>query len=263
MKKAKSMRVAVGILALTLITSCFVGGTFAKYTTKGEAADTARVAAFGVQINASGSLFNTQYSTDDKTNPEDTEGNKITISVNSSNDDKVVAPGTTNTDKLTFGVTGTPEVAVQVKFAIADGYTDVILPAGDYPDQTTNVADKTFNLAKEYRPSRFTLAKDGAAVTGADKVTLPELMTVLNGLTENYAPNTNLANAIGSYTLTWEWVFENAIDGDTDYAIVDAADTYLGNLMNSKLANPTEFTAPAGVSLDVAFKMSISVTQID
>ena len=31
MKKNRTMRVAALLLALTLMTSCFVGGTFAKY----------------------------------------------------------------------------------------------------------------------------------------------------------------------------------------------------------------------------------------
>ena len=42
MKKTKLMRAALLLLVLTLITSCFVGGTFAKYTTSAEGSDTAR-----------------------------------------------------------------------------------------------------------------------------------------------------------------------------------------------------------------------------
>ena len=43
-KKNRTLRAAVLMLALVLITSCFVGGTFAKYVTSGEAGDNARVA---------------------------------------------------------------------------------------------------------------------------------------------------------------------------------------------------------------------------
>lgn len=49
MKKNNSMRIAIVVIALTLITSCFVGTTFAKYTaTITNTADTARVAKFVV-----------------------------------------------------------------------------------------------------------------------------------------------------------------------------------------------------------------------
>ena len=61
MKKNWTMRVALLIVALTLITSCFVGGTFAKYVTGASYEDTARVAKFGVLLSIDGeaSLPNT------------------------------------------------------------------------------------------------------------------------------------------------------------------------------------------------------------
>ena len=47
MKKSKTMRAASFLLVLTLMTSCFVGSTFAKYTTTATGTDTARVARWG------------------------------------------------------------------------------------------------------------------------------------------------------------------------------------------------------------------------
>ena len=57
------MRVAGLLLALVLVTSCFVGGTFAKYVTSGGGTDHARVAKFGVTVKATGNdtMFATQY----------------------------------------------------------------------------------------------------------------------------------------------------------------------------------------------------------
>ena len=52
LKKNWTLRAAVLMLALVLITSCFVGGTFAKYVTSDNAADLARVAKWGVSITA-------------------------------------------------------------------------------------------------------------------------------------------------------------------------------------------------------------------
>ena len=56
MKKTKFMRAALLLLVLTLITSCFVGGTFAKYTTSANGSDSARVAKWGFNDSTSVSL---------------------------------------------------------------------------------------------------------------------------------------------------------------------------------------------------------------
>lgn len=51
MKKNSTMRLAVLLLALTLITSCFVGGTFAKYTAGATITDTsAQVAKWSFEV---------------------------------------------------------------------------------------------------------------------------------------------------------------------------------------------------------------------
>ncbi len=50
MRKNKTMRAATLLLALVLITSCFVGGTFAKYTSSKDATDTAEIAKWDVKI---------------------------------------------------------------------------------------------------------------------------------------------------------------------------------------------------------------------
>ena len=81
------MRAAVLMLALVLITSYFVGGTFAKYVTSKSGTDSARVAKFGVTVTANGDVFAKEYDTDDQT----VVG---TIAKSVISTDKVVAPGT-------------------------------------------------------------------------------------------------------------------------------------------------------------------------
>ncbi|MFR0985955.1 MAG: hypothetical protein ACLSFZ_04975 [Frisingicoccus sp.] len=44
MKKNRMMRLASSLLVLTLLTTCVISGTFAKYTTQAGGSDTARVA---------------------------------------------------------------------------------------------------------------------------------------------------------------------------------------------------------------------------
>ena len=137
-KKNRTWRAAALLLALTLVTSCFVGGTFAKYTTTGEATDTARVAKFGVTVEASGSLFDKTYVNADSGN---TPGSG-TLTVNSSggDGDNVLAPGTqSSAEGLTFSVTGNPEVNVTVTSELKA--RNIYLKAGTYAKMVKVVAD--------------------------------------------------------------------------------------------------------------------------
>jgi len=143
MKKNRTMRVAVLLMALTLMTSCFVGNTFAKYVTQETASDSARVAKWGVQFTTAGNpLFKTQYFVDDT----DAKTAGMTVSVKSlaSPTDNVVAPGTFG-NLVSFGLAnqeGTnPEVSFKVNFALAqkDGtkvedYKDNIYLEGKYSE---------------------------------------------------------------------------------------------------------------------------------
>lgn len=86
----KLMRASGFLLVLTLITSCFVGGTFAKYVSRAETSDSARVAKWGVVISNgndqgedgifSGDAFSTIYQ------------GTVVDSVKFENGDKVIAP---------------------------------------------------------------------------------------------------------------------------------------------------------------------------
>lgn len=52
MKKNKMLRLASVLLIVVILTTCVIGGTLAKYTTSDSAADTARVAQWGVTVTA-------------------------------------------------------------------------------------------------------------------------------------------------------------------------------------------------------------------
>lgn len=162
MKKNNVMRVFSLLLALTLISVCAISGTFAKYVTKAEGQDQARVAKWGVVLTVDGdTAFDKQYETDDA----DAKAAGITYSVKSSNDEDVVAPGTTY-GKLSGGVKGTPEVATRYTLTIKD-WTDIVLPAAEgYTDYTNYVLGEgytgTFDLAADYAPIKWDIvAKNG------------------------------------------------------------------------------------------------------
>ena len=65
MKKNWTMKLAGLLLALTMITACFVGSTFAKYVTRAQGEAEARVAKWGVLLTVEGDPFGTQYATHD------------------------------------------------------------------------------------------------------------------------------------------------------------------------------------------------------
>lgn len=146
MKKNRMLRLASALLILTLLTTSVIGGTFAKYTSTGSVSDTARVAKWGVEIKTSGTLYSDAYAkavTD--ADSGETSGNLPaewkqettfdTLSVASASvsdkTENIVAPGTKSyANGLTFGLAGTPEVAVKVSANITA--EDIFLAKGTY-----------------------------------------------------------------------------------------------------------------------------------
>lgn len=243
-KKHWTLRAAGLLFALVLITSCFVGGTFAKYVTTGRGHESARVAKFGVTMSvATDTAFKKTYATDNS--PVSTT---ITNSVDSSGSENLVAPGTKGSNFVVLSIKGTPEVAVNVKIA-AEGH-DVFLKAGEYLDLTTAADSDKFTLATDYYPITYTLTKNGAeapVVTGK----LDDIIDYLNGLSDNYPAKADLTSKIGELTLSWEWKFEGGND---------KADTLLGAITAGGMPTPPAFgTYGTGVLLT----LTATVTQID
>lgn len=237
-KKHWTLRAAGLLFALVLITSCFAGGTFAKYVTSKSASDTARVARFGVVIEAhDNTAFKTTYDTD-------TSG---ISSVATSTTDSLVAPGTKEDNAVILSITGKPEVAVHVELAMTG--TDVVLMAGTYPDLTTPDPKDTFTLNKPYYPVVFTLNQNGTKLASG---TINDINAELGKLSKNYAPGTDLGTVAGTYTLSWEWTFEGGND---------QADTLLGTL--AALGPDSLGVNLENYSPQVLLKLTATVTQID
>ncbi len=180
MKKNKMMRIASILLVAVLISTCAIAGTYAKYVTKGEGTDTARVAKWGVTVTATGEAFAKEYKTDDTAF---TETNSV-IST-----DKVIAPGTKG-NVAAVALAGTPEVAVRVSYAVKI-------------EKSNNWKDGT---GAEYFPIVFTLNNE--------TVTLDELATKVEALTKDYAAGTDLSTVAQALALTWEWPFSTSDAND-------------------------------------------------
>lgn len=57
MKKNKAMRLASALMVLTLLTTCVISSTFAKYTTSANGEDSARVAKWGFEADDDSIVF--------------------------------------------------------------------------------------------------------------------------------------------------------------------------------------------------------------
>lgn len=229
-KKNVLMRSAGLLLALVLVTSCFVGSTLAKYTVGGRGDDTARVAKFGVTITANGATFAREYD----------EGTAVKSVIST---DKVVAPGTSG-EMVRMAISGTPEVAVNVQYAATLTLND-------------KWKDKEGNF---YCPLRITIATSegnehyyGLDYTNAT-LFAQAVQDAIGHFNAQYAAGTDLSTitADGSKlapTVSWAWAYEGT--GTHTVTQTDEKDTYLGD------------QAALGNAADILLTVATTVTQID
>lgn len=279
MKKNKMLRIASILLVVTLLSTCVISGTFAKYVTKASGSDSARVAKWGVLAELeAGKAFDWHYETTDTS----TYSGEYSVEAFSKDEnDKVVAPGTSSEDlgsTIKGKLTGQPEVATKYEFKI-DNLKDIYVAAGEYKDYTElkkqddgTYAYEDWNLANDYAPIVWTFKVNGTAL--ATNKSLTEIMSrmdeiaahigrlQLDGIevtvetTDNGGiniiavadPNVNVDM---EFELSWKWVFYKSDE-------VDKADTLLGNIAaDESMANGNDFSTV--ISADV----TVSATQID
>ena len=232
MKKNSTMRVAALLLALTLMTSCFVGGTFAKYVTGDDATDSARVAKWGVEVDVTAYAFSDAYKDEAVTYTVNEDSADITVQADTK-DTKVLAPGTKGV-LGTVKLSGTPEVDVEVTFDVTKmDFANWVDKNGDF-----------------YCPLIITIG--GSAVYGEGFTSADAFAAALTALIEDYSDyyhtNKNLATVDGAnLTITWEWPFSTSEANDIK-------DTFLGD----KAADGDTTNDPS-----FEFALSVTVTQVD
>ncbi len=248
--KNKMMRIASVLLVATLLSTCVISGTFAKYVTSGSASDSARVAKWGVRFDIDSDMFLTEYEYDDTTGGFTTD-----YSVQST--EKVVAPGTSG-DAYSFTTTGTPEVSYIVSFAkTADSTWKTIYTDGN------GLGDDT----KEYYPVKFTITFD--AYTNSGFTDVDDLADALAYYKYYYSVDEETyyvsndggdtwteATATGapSMNISWEWVY--SVD-----ALTDTYDTFLGDVAAGVTDGYT--TTGLTISTDISIDITATATQID
>ena len=237
MKKTKLMRAALLLLVLTLITSCFVGGTFAKYVTEGKSTDSARAAKWGVGITAEGTTFANTYTTDD--------GRVTGIADSVISTENVVAPGTEG-KMAAVKLSGTPEVAVKVSYE----------PVFNVENWT--VATKTPSTF--YCPLRITVSKKSGDGTTSNSIIMGRdfdnkadfenaVKNEIATYSKVYGAGTDLSGVNEDMlSVSWAWLFENTPDLNAKYDQTDEYDTALGNAVK----------APS-----ISLTITTTVTQID
>lgn len=245
MKKNVIMRAACVVLVLTLLSTCMISGTFAKYVRVSDAvAGEARVAKWGVEfVTTSTDLFDVKYDTHD--NDYKTE---MAVSVKSSDTKELVAPGTSGTGYSLSVSAVKPEVSYKLTFA-GTVTEEVFLGASD----------------PVYRPVKWTVTADGVAATPFD--TLQAAIDAIEAVTYYFnvedghyyrvvdaGNDVDLGETAPSVVLGWAWAFG---DGSTD-----TQDTALGDLAAGKaVAGYT--TDGTDYNLDIAFNIVATATQID
>ena len=204
MKKNRTMRIAAVMLVFALLTTCIISGSFAKYITTGTAAsEAARVAKWGVKVDAAADsvkIADDEYGT--------------TVAAFQETAGGIMAPGTSKESAAVITISGKPEVAVKI-LVEADVTVDGWL-------------DKTGAF---YFPLTVTvggIAVDLSSCTDADEVADAIKATIEGAIpSANIAPNTDLGDAFNnSLKISWAWPFgadDNKESGN------DAKDTYLGD----------------------------------
>ena len=292
MKKNRVMRIASVLMALALISTCAISGTFAKYVTKAEGTDSARVAKWGILIGLNaGDAFAKEY----KHSVEGDGYKGLAVKA----EEKVVAPGTNSEEAgadIIGTVFGTPEVATRYQLKIS-GLKDIVLPAGEYIDYTQLVKgddgkygyNGTFTLAKDYTPVKwditvsngttsYTLTEvaaqlgkdfDGFSFTDAASIMstasiMDQLMPILQGMASG-ASNAQYEIDAENGTITVSMDFEPGTEMDYTFTLSwawafdgnDQADTFLGNVAAGKV------DLPEGASIKIEATVEASATQID
>lgn len=230
MKKNKMMRTASGLLVATLLTTSIISGTFAKYVTTASGEDSARVAKWGFNDDASIEL--TDLFKDVYTNDNNNETVKSTTDV--------IAPGTKGEAnfKFTYGGDGkatAPEVAYTFKVDTTGSECD---------DSIKNNKNIVWKLDEGQWGTWDQLITAINALDGN-----VEADTAKNTPADYYAPNTlpTAFDVTKTHKVSWEWKFEGTDTYDTDKS-QDQYDTDMGNKTN----------------LDkVTLKISVTATQID
>ena len=296
MKKNVMMRLASFLLVCVLATTCGISGTFAKYVTKAEATDSARVAKWGVTLTGMGNAFAEAYDA----------GATVKTVVSSaygddSNTEYVVAPGTSGT-LAKFVVGGEPEVSYELTFEVDEEAAKLVFLKFDSNRKGILLLPETqegYVNPEGYYPIIGTLKIGVSGQSGNEEEKsgpLLELVSQIERLAFRYDVTTNKY----SYTLdktaqtpewkeldglpvievTWRWAFEYEDNSNYPYygrltaEKIDEYDTMLGNLAAGRNIYYVDMMVNGGTQTvlfiedmhyctEISYTLTATATQID
>lgn len=192
MKKIGTSRIVVLMLALALITSCFVGGTFAKYTAQISTSDTAKVAKFAVEA------FGDVDATANDTATVDL------FAIGKVYDLK---------DVTDFSVAGTQDADIKTS---ADGTTPLIAPGcwGEFSFDVANKSEVTVTYAVEYTVSEAGVPLKWSVDNGASWT---------DDLANLDAEELTMESGTDSNRVLWKWDFDGNDADDTALGVAATA----------------------------------------
>ena len=198
MKNNRILRVAAFLLIAVLITACTISGTFAKYVSGDEDSDTARVAAWGVNVVV--------YAGD--ASDATAFANEYGATVKSANTEDVIAPGTSG--KLaTVTVSGTPEVAAVVSANATLTLSNWTVDGAAYCPIVFSIGDTDYSINDGETVNEFAARVETAIETALAQGEI--------------TPGTSVANTL---TVDWSWAFSTSEANDIK-------DTALGTAANA------------------------------
>lgn len=195
MKKNTMMRIASVLMVAVLLSTCAISSTFAKYVSSDSATDTARIAKWGVTVDATGAeAFAKSY------NGAGSNSQTVTVQTKPNGDDKkVIAPGTAGS-LGSITINGTPEVMVDVDVSAA------LNLSGWKLDENTEYCPLVFQIGSE----EFKIGANGiTSVAGLENAIEAKFASLSSA--NNIAANTDLQKSIDC---NWYWPFNDNEDNN-------------------------------------------------
>lgn len=183
MTKNRSIKIAVLVLALALITSCFVGTTFAKYTSTATGTGEAEVAKWSIFVNETNELAvaNKAFSFD----LFDTAADDVTLVDGTNNDTPTTTADTDVLEgKIAPGTTGAFAIKIENKSDVNAEYT----------------VDFSMASSGTAVPLLFKLSEDDAWETSIDDLDITEAVAIA------------MTNGVATINIDWMWDFHGAND---------------------------------------------------
>lgn len=252
MKKNVMMRLAAILLVCVLASTCGISGTFAKYVTSDNGSDSARVARWGVTIDATVNMFADAYEDAETSWVSVDTDDTVTVRANTQGQN-LVAPGTYGT-MANFNISGVPEVDVEVTYNCVLTLTNWFLDANYNGTQDVGETDYfplIITVTTTAGDKEFAIGQDGIETVAALQ---NAINTYINSYSNVYQTLDDLSNVNNDLVISWRWDFE--VDSVQDHPTLG----YQTNERDTILGNMVAFTTSAPI-IDVA--LTCTITQVD